>query len=96
MQWLDEIKKDAAEVYLMGDLFDFWFEYKHSIPKGYTRLLGKIAELTDSGIPVSVFTGNHDMWMFDYLHEELGVTMYRKPIEREYNGKKFFLAHGDE
>src|SRR5580700_10908647 len=87
VQWLDEIRKDAAEIYLMGDLFDFWFEYKTTIPKGYTRLLGKIAEITDSGIPVSVFTGNHDMWMFDYLQEEIGVTIYRKPIEREYNGK---------
>jgi len=95
VQWLDEIKKDAAEIYLMGDLFDFWFEYKYSIPKGYSRLLGKIAELTDSGIPVVLFTGNHDMWMFDYLNKELGVTIHRKPIEKEYSGKKFFLAHGD-
>ena len=95
VQWMDDIKADAGELYLMGDLFDFWFEYKTAIPKGYTRLLGKIAEFTDSGIPVSVFTGNHDMWMFDYLHKELGVTIYRKPIEREYGGKKFFLGHGD-
>ncbi len=93
--WLDEIKKDAAEIYLMGDLFDFWFEYKYSIPKGYTRLLGKIAELTDSGIPVILFTGNHDMWMFDYLNKELGVTIHRKPIEKVYSDKKFFLGHGD-
>jgi len=95
VQWLDEIKKDAAEIYLMGDMFDFWFEYRTAVPKGFTRLLGKIAEISDSGIPISVFTGNHDMWMFNYLQDELGVNIYRKPIVREYNGKKFFLAHGD-
>lgn len=95
VKWLDEIKKDCEELYLMGDLFDFWFEYKTAVPKGFTRLLGKIAEYTDSGIPVSVFTGNHDMWMFGYLEDELGVKIYREPIERTFNGKKFFLAHGD-
>jgi UDP-2,3-diacylglucosamine hydrolase len=95
VQWLDEIKKDAAEIYLMGDMFDFWFEYRNTVPKGFTRLLGKIAEISDSGIPISLFTGNHDMWMFNYLEDELGVNIYRKPIVREYNGKKFFLAHGD-
>ena len=93
--WMDTIKKDAAELYLMGDMFDFWFEYRKAIPKGFTRLLGKIAEFCDSGIPVYLFTGNHDMWMFDYLQDELGVTIYRKPVVREFNGKKFFLAHGD-
>lgn len=95
VQWLDEIKKDCAELYLMGDLFDFWFEYRTVVPKGFTRLLGKIAEFTDAGIPVSVFTGNHDMWMFDYLRDELGVNIYKKSITREYNSKKFFLGHGD-
>jgi UDP-2,3-diacylglucosamine hydrolase len=95
VQWLDEIKKDAAEIFLMGDMFDFWFEYRTAIPKGFTRLLGKIAEICDSGIPVSLFTGNHDMWMFNYLEDELGVTIHRKPIVREFGGKKFFLAHGD-
>ena len=95
VKWLDEIKLDASEIYLMGDLFDFWFEYKHTIPKGFVRLLGKIAEIVDSGIPVNFFTGNHDMWMFDYLPKELGVTIYREPITREYNGKKFYLGHGD-
>jgi len=95
VKWLDEIKKDAQEIYLMGDLFDFWFEYKHAAPKGFIRILGKIAELTDSGIPITIFTGNHDMWMFDYLPKEIGVTIYREPIEKEYNGKKFFLGHGD-
>ena len=95
VKWLDEIKQDASEIYLMGDLFDFWFEYKHTVPKGFVRLLGKIAEIVDSGIPVTLFTGNHDMWMFDYLPKELGVTIYREPITREYNGKKFYLGHGD-
>src|ERR1700722_2466577 len=95
VQWLDEIKKDAAEIFLMGDMFDFWFEYKTTVPKGFTRLLGKIAELCDAGIPISIFTGNHDMWMFNYLEDELGVSIFRKPIVREFYGKKFFLAHGD-
>ncbi len=95
VKWLDEIKQDADEIYLMGDLFDFWFEYKNTVPKGFVRLLGKIAEIVDSGIPVTLFTGNHDMWMFDYLPKELGVTLYREPIVREYNGKKFYLGHGD-
>ena len=95
VKWLDEIKKDAQEIYLMGDLFDFWFEYKHAAPKGFIRILGKIAELTDSRIPVTIFTGNHDMWMFDYLPKEIGVKIYREPIEKEYNGKKFYLGHGD-
>ncbi len=95
VKWLNEIEKDAAEIFLVGDLFDFWFEYKRAVPKGFVRLLGKIAELTDKGIPVHVFIGNHDMWMFDYLPAELGVKMYREPIEREWNGKKFFIGHGD-
>jgi UDP-2,3-diacylglucosamine hydrolase len=95
VKWLDEVKHDAQEIYLMGDMFDFWFEYKYTVPKGFTRLLGKIAEITDSGIPVTFFTGNHDMWMFDYFSKELGVSIYREPITREYNGKKFYLGHGD-
>lgn len=95
VKWLEEIKHDAAEIYIMGDIFDFWFEYKKVVPKGFNRLLGKISELSDSGIAISLFTGNHDMWMFNYLQEELGVTIYRKPVTREFGGKKFFLAHGD-
>lgn len=93
--WLDHIKDTAQEIYLVGDIFDFWFEYKRAIPKGFVRLQGKIAELTDQGIPIHVFTGNHDMWIFDYLPKELGVTLYREPIQREYFGKKFFIGHGD-
>ncbi|WP_306640187.1 UDP-2,3-diacylglucosamine diphosphatase [Sanyastnella coralliicola] len=95
VQWLTDIAPTAHEIFLVGDIFDFWFEYKHAIPRGYTRLLGKIAELTDSGIPVHVFTGNHDMWMFDYLPKELGVTIFRDPISRSWNGKRFYIGHGD-
>lgn len=95
VRWLDEIRKDATEIFLVGDVFDFWFEYKRAIPKGFVRLQGKIAEITDSGIPVHVFTGNHDMWIFDYLPKELGVRLYRAPIIREWNGKKFYIGHGD-
>lgn len=95
VDWLTHIQPKAKELFLVGDLFDFWFEYKKAIPKGFVRLQGKIAELTDSGIPVSVFTGNHDMWMFDYLPKELGVSLYREPIKREFNGKKFLIGHGD-
>lgn len=84
--WLDHIKDTAQEIYLVGDIFDFWFEYKRAIPKGFVRLQGKIAELTDQGIPIHVFTGNHDMWIFDYLPKELGVELYREPIQREYFG----------
>jgi len=95
VKWLNMVQKDAAAIYLLGDLFDFWFEYRTAIPKGYVRVLGKIAEITDSGIPVYLFTGNHDMWMFDYLPKEIGVEIYRDPIVREYNGKRFFIGHGD-
>lgn len=93
--WLDAIRSDAAEIFLVGDIFDFWFEYKRAIPKGFVRLQGKIAEITDSGIPVHVFTGNHDMWIFDYIPKELGVQLYREPIVRTFNGKKFYIGHGD-
>jgi len=95
VRWLDEIKEDAKEIFLVGDLFDFWFEYKHAIPKGFVRLQGKIAELTDSGIPITIFTGNHDMWIFDYIPKELGVKLYRGNVTREFNGKKFLIGHGD-
>ena len=93
--WLDHIKDSALEIFLVGDIFDFWFEYKRAIPKGFVRLQGKIAELTDAGIPVHVFTGNHDRWIFDYLPKELGVQLYREPISREFFGKNFYIGHGD-
>lgn len=95
VQWLDEIKKDAAEIFLLGDVFDFWFEYNKVIPKGFVRLQGKIAELTDSGITIHWFTGNHDMWIFDYIPGELGVKLHREPVKKEIGGKKFFIGHGD-
>lgn len=95
VSWLKSIKKDAQEIYLVGDIFDFWFEYKHAIPKGYTRFFGEIASIVDSGTPIHFFTGNHDMWMFDYLKKELGVTIHYDKIEKTYNGKQFLIAHGD-
>jgi len=95
VKWLDEIKNDAAELYLVGDIFDFWFEYKRVAPRGFVRTLGKIAEITDAGIPVHFFTGNHDVWVFDYLPTELGVILHREPFETELLGKKFYIAHGD-
>ncbi len=95
VKWLDEIAADAEEIFLVGDIFDFWFEYKTVIPKGFARIQGKIAELCDAGIPVHVFTGNHDMWMFGYLEEELGVKLYHEPVERTFGGKSFFIGHGD-
>ena len=95
MAWLEEVRVDAAEIFLIGDVFDFWFEYKRAIPKGFVRLQGKIAEITDSGIPVHWFIGNHDMWIFDYIPKELGVKMYKTEIEREFFGKKFMIGHGD-
>lgn len=95
IRWLNEIAPTASEIYLVGDVFDFWFEYKRAIPKGHVRLLGKIAELVDSGIPIHWFTGNHDMWIFDYIPSELGVTMHREPIIKTFNGKRFYIGHGD-
>ncbi|UNY99914.1 UDP-2,3-diacylglucosamine diphosphatase [Zhouia spongiae] len=95
VQWLDEIKQDAAAVFLLGDLFDFWFEYKTVVPKGFTRTLGKLAEITDSGIPVYFFVGNHDLWVDGYFEEELNIPVYHKPQEFTFNGKSFLIGHGD-
>jgi len=94
-KWLDEIKDDVAELYLLGDIFDFWWDYKKVVPRGFTRILGRIADLADRGVDIHFFTGNHDLWAFDYLTEELGVTVHHNEIVREIKGKKFFLAHGD-
>ena len=93
--WLNHIAPSAKEIYLVGDIFDFWFEYKRAVPRGFVRLLGKLAELSDAGIPIHIFTGNHDMWIFDYLPKELGITLHRKAIERTYFGKSYFIGHGD-
>lgn len=95
LQWLDEIKDDAAAIFLLGDLFDFWFEYKHVVPKYQVRVLGKLAEIKDSGIPIYFFVGNHDLWMFGYFEEELGIPVYHEPQVFEFNDKKFFIGHGD-
>ncbi|NQX90819.1 MAG: UDP-2,3-diacylglucosamine diphosphatase [Flavobacteriales bacterium] len=95
VRWLKEVRKDAQEIYLVGDVFDFWFEYKKAVPRGFTRLLGTISELTDSGIPVHWLTGNHDMWIFDYLPKETGVQLHRQPIHKSWNDVKFYIGHGD-
>lgn len=95
IRWLDTIKQDAAAVFLLGDVFDFWYEYRKVIPKGFVRFQAKLAELTDSGIPVSIFTGNHDMWMNDYLSKELGVSIYHEPAKLFIGEKRLFIGHGD-
>lgn len=94
-RWLEAIRKDAAQLYLAGDLFDTWLEYKNVIPKGHTRFLGKLAELRDSGLHIEAFTGNHDLWMRGYFEEELGIPVHHGPITRTFNDKQFFIAHGD-
>ena len=93
--WLDNIKQDAAAIFLLGDLFDFWFEYKTVVPKGFTRTFGKLAEISDSGIPIYYFVGNHDLWMNGYFEEELNISVYHKPQEYTFNNKTFFIGHGD-
>lgn len=93
--WLDEIKNDAEVIFLLGDLFDFWFEYKTAVPKGFVRVLGKLAELKDNGVQIHFFVGNHDLWMNDYFEKELGIPVYHKPTEFEFNGKTFLIGHGD-
>lgn len=95
IRWLDTVRHDAHSIYLLGDIFDFWFEYRHTIPKGYVRLLGKLAEICDSGTPVIFFTGNHDMWMFDYFPTELGIPVYREPAILEVGKQKLMIGHGD-
>ena len=93
--WLDSIKKDAKEIYLVGDVFDFWFEYKHAIPKGFERFKGKLAELTDGGVKIHFFPGNHDLWTFGYLEQELGLIVHHKPLITTINEKTFYITHGD-
>lgn len=95
-QWLDEIKHDAERIFLVGDVFDFWFEHSYTVPKGFIRLLGKLAELSDSGIPIELIVGNHDMWMKEYLSKELNIVIHhQQPIVRQYYGKTFVIGHGD-
>ena len=94
-RWLESVRQDARAIYLLGDIFDYWFEYRHVVPKGYTRLLGKLAELTDSGVEIHFFIGNHDIWLTDYLSVECGLILHFEPLVTEIDGKHFFLAHGD-
>ena len=95
VSWLDMIKADASEVFLMGDVFDFWFEYRTVVPKGYVRFFGKLAEMADMGIRIYLFKGNHDMWMFDYFTKEFGAMIISNELVIERSGKKFYLHHGD-
>lgn len=93
--WLDMVKNDATEIFLVGDIFDFWFEYKSCVPKGFSRLLGKLAEITDSGIVVHFFIGNHDLWTFGYLEQEIGMVVHKKPMIADILGSRFYITHGD-
>jgi len=95
IQFLDEIKHNALEIFVLGDLFDFWFEYKKVVPKGFVRILGKLAELTDMGIPIYFFVGNHDMWMKDYFQKELNIPVFFEPKAFDLLGKQFLIGHGD-
>ncbi len=95
VRFLDEIKDKAEAIYMLGDIFDFWYEYKTVVPRGFTRFLGKVSELTDAGIEVHFFTGNHDIWAYGYLEEECGMTIHRAPETISLADKTFYLAHGD-
>jgi len=95
ISFLDEIKNEASRIFILGDLFDFWFEYKNVVPKGYVRILGKLAEITDSGIPIDFFVGNHDMWMKDYFQKELNIKVHFEPVTFQLHDKKFLIGHGD-
>lgn len=95
VKWLEHIKHDASAIFLVGDLFDFWFEYAKAVPKGFVRFQGKIAELADSGIDIHFFTGNHDLWMNDYFRLELGVSVHKNPMYLEINNKRILVGHGD-
>ena len=95
VHFFESIRHNAAQIFIVGDIFDFWYEYKEVVPRGYVRLLGKLAELTDAGIPVHFFVGNHDMWMHDYFQKELNISVYFEPKVFEFNQKKFYIGHGD-
>jgi UDP-2,3-diacylglucosamine hydrolase len=95
IRWLESIEKEAAAIFLLGDIFDFWFEYSHAIPRGFIRFQGKLAALREKGIPIYFFTGNHDMWMFDYFPTELGIPVYRQPLELTLGQHTFLIGHGD-
>lgn len=95
VRWLKQVQQDAQVVFLVGDIFDFWFEYRDVVPKGFIRLQGQLAQMVDAGIEVIFFTGNHDMWMFDYFHTELGITIYRDPVDYQIGQHQFLIGHGD-
>jgi len=95
VRWLDAISADCRYLFLVGDLFDFWFEYRHVVPRGYVRFLGKLAELSDRGVEIFLFTGNHDMWMFGYLEQQLGARVFRESIEVQFDKKNLLVGHGD-
>lgn len=95
VRFLEEVRHEAYAIFIVGDVFDFWYEYKQVVPRGYVRLLGKLAELTDAGIALYFFVGNHDMWMKNYFQQELGIPVYFEPKEFQFNGKKFHIGHGD-
>ncbi|MGY5355309.1 UDP-2,3-diacylglucosamine diphosphatase [Wenyingzhuangia sp. IMCC45467] len=95
VSWLDAIKNDAETLFLLGDLFDFWFEYKYVVPKGFVRVLGKLAELKEAGVDIHFFVGNHDLWMSDYFEKELNISVYHEPKEFTLQGKTFLMGHGD-
>jgi len=94
-RWLENIKNDAKEIYLVGDVFDFWFEYGYVIPKGFERFKGTLSRLVDNGVIIHFFPGNHDLWTFGYLEEELGLIIHKEPLVTTINGKVFYIAHGD-
>jgi UDP-2,3-diacylglucosamine hydrolase len=96
VKWLDEIKNDACEIFLLGDLFDFWIEYNEVVPKGFVRVLGKLAQISDSGVQINFFVGNHDLWTKDYFQKELGIRVYKKSTHFSFNNHLFFVGHGDE
>ena len=95
VRWLDEIKKDACEIFLLGDLFDFWVEYDEVVPKGFIRVLGKLAEISDSGIQINFFVGNHDLWIKNYFQQELGIRVFKKSTQFNFNNNLFYIGHGD-
>ena len=95
VRWLQSIKDSAERIYLLGDIIDYWFEYRNVVPRGFVRFFGKLAELADAGIAITWITGNHDIWMYGYLEQECGVVLHRAPVTVEIYNKVFMLAHGD-
>lgn len=95
VKWLEEIRDDATELWLLGDVFDYWFEYRKVVPRGFTRFLGKLAALSDQGVRIHLIPGNHDIWIFDYLPREIGMEVHDDPVSRTWNNHRFLLGHGD-